>query len=424
MFRRIGKGFRRFCKRIKNGVRLMWSLRMQRGQMRHFDWPLFLLVIAIALFGIVCIFSATTTSVTEKPATIMEMLNTQPITYARLQFIWLLAGIAAMFLMIYFSYEFYGGIYHWVYIANIAFLLFTLVVAEAGRGNMTAFLSWGSSSERGFQTSEFGKIMIIISLAAPFSQREKEITTIRELLPMVAYVSIPLILIIAQPDFGTAMVYLAVFTIMVFVSGMSYKLILGIVAAVVLVAVPAWYLLNATGGGFRLERILMWLNPEDYPDEARQVINAQIAVGSGGIWGKGIVSVGSFASLGYISDDHTDFIFAVVCESFGMAGGVAVICAYMLMLLRMAYLAYKVSDPMGSYMIVGVMAMFIFHVVENICMVLGLLPVTGIPLPFISYGGSNMLTNMLGIGLVENIVIRDRCAKERLRAEPRRAVRI
>ena len=101
--------------------------------------------------------------------------------------------------------------------------------------------------------------------------------------------------------------------------------------------------------------------------------------------------------MGYISDDHTDFIFAVVCESFGMVGGAAVIIAYVLLLGRMAYLAYKVSDPLGSFLIVGVMGMFIFHIVENICMVLGILPVTGIPLPFMSYGGSNMLTNMMGL---------------------------
>lgn len=405
-------------------VKFLWTSRLRRGQIRHFDWPLFILVLGIALFGIVCIFSATTTSVTEEPATVMDMLNTQPITYARLQFIWLLAGIAVMMVLIYVSYEYLGSIYHVVYIVNLILLLSVLLIAEAGRGNMTAFFTWGSSSERTFQPSEFGKIMIIIALAAPFANRITAIKTFRELLPMVAYIALPLFLIVAQPDYGTAMVYMAIFAVMIFASGMSYKLVLGIVAGLILVAVPVWYLLNATGGGFRLERILMWLNPQDFPDEARQVINAQIAVGSGGVWGKGIVSIGSFASLGYISDDHTDFIFAIVCESFGMVGGAALIAAYVLLLGRMAYLAYKVTDPLGSFMIVGVMGMFIFHIVENICMVLGILPVTGIPLPFMSYGGSNMLTNMMGIGLVENVVIRDRLRSERSHAEPRRFVRL
>ena len=416
--------FGRLWERVKKGVALLWSYRMEHGQLRYFDWVLFALTIAISIFGIICIFSATTTSVTEEPATIMEMLTTQPLTYARLQFLWLLAGLAAMAAMAYFSYEFYGRIYNFIYIVNILLLLSVLVIAEAGRGNMTAFFTWGSSSERSFQPSEVGKIMIIIAMSVPFSQREKEIKTMRDLLPLVAYVSIPLLLIVAQPDFGTALVYVAVFSVMVFASGMSYKLVLGILAAMTLIAVPVWYLINASGGGFRLERILMWLHPEDYPDEARQVINAQIAVGSGGLWGKGLVSVGSFASLGYISDDHTDFIFAVVCESFGMVGGFALVCAYVLLLGRMAYQAYRVKDPLGSYMIVGVMGMFIFHILENICMVLGLLPVTGIPLPFVSYGGSNMITNMLGIGLVENVIIRDRAGRDRVRSAPKRVARI
>jgi rod shape determining protein RodA len=394
--------------------------RFNRGLMRHFDWPLFLIVLAISLFGVVSIFSATTITVTEKPATVMEMLSTQPITYARLQLLWILAGIGVMSAIMYFSYDLYGKYANVIYFANILILLAVLTV-EAGRGGMTAFFSWGSSSERTFQPSEVGKIAIIIAFARAFAVRKKEIVTVRDILPLVIYLAIPLILIVAQPDIGTAMVYIAVFCIMVFVSGTSYKLILGALVVAILVAIPAWYLLNASGGNFRLTRILMWLHPDEYPDEARQVINAQIAAGSGGLWGKGIVSVGSFASLGYISDDHTDFIFAIVCESFGFAGGFALVVGYILMLARMAWLAHRVRDPLGSYMIVGVLSMFMFHIIENVCMVIGLLPVTGIPLPFMSYGGSNMLTNMMGIGLVMNVVMRDRIRNERVRTTPGRS---
>ncbi|MGI6238944.1 MAG: FtsW/RodA/SpoVE family cell cycle protein, partial [Christensenellales bacterium] len=335
--------------------------RFNRGLMKHFDWPLFLIVIAISLFGVVSIFSATTTSVTEKPATIMEMLETQPITYARLQLLWLLGGLVTMGAIMYFSYDLYGKYANVIYFANIVVLLAVLMMVEAGRGGMTAFFSWGSAAERTFQPSEVGKIGVIIAFARAFAQRKKEIATMRDILPLLIYLAIPLLLIVAQPDVGTALVYIAVFCVMVFVSGTSYKLILGAIVVAVLVAIPAWYLMNATGENFRLTRILMWLNPADYPDEARQVINAQIAVGSGGMWGKGIVSVGSFASLGYISDDHTDFIFAVVCESFGFAGGFALVLAYVLLLARLTYLAWRVTDPLGAYMIVGVLAMYMFH---------------------------------------------------------------
>ena len=405
---------------IRTLVHYLRTRRFNREMFRYFDWPLFLLVIAISLFSVVCIFSATTTSVTEEPATIMEMLETQPTSFARLQFFWLLAGIGAMFAVMYFSYEAYGRYARWIFIGNLAILVFVLGT-EAGRGGMTAFFQWGQN--RTFQPSELGKVAIIISLAKLLAARKTPISTVRELVAFGMHVAVPVVLIVAQPDFGTALVYLAIFCVLVLVSGTNYKLILGALAVVVLVAIPGWYLLNSIGS-FRLTRILMWLHPEDYPDDARQVINAQIAIGSGGMWGKGIVSVGSFASLGYISDDHTDFIFAIVCESFGFVGVFSLVLAYVLLLLHLARLAVKVEDPLGSYIISGVLAMYLFHIVENICMVLGLLPVTGIPLPFMSYGGSNMLTNMMGLGLVMNVVMRDRQKKNQLRETPARASRI
>ncbi len=395
--------------------------RVNRQLMKHFDWLLFLNVLAISIFSIVAIFSATTTSVTDEPATIMEMLETQPITYARLQFFWVLAGIVVMSAVIYFSYDVYGRYARIIFIVMLAVLVVVLGM-EAGRGNMTAFFQWGTN--RTFQPSEFGKIAIIISLARLLAGRKGPINTVRELIVFGMHVAIPLILVLAQPDFGTAMVYLSIFCVLVFASGTNYKLILGAIAIVVLIAIPGWYLLNSMGENFRLDRILMWLNPEEFEDEARQIINGQIAIGSGGMWGKGIVSVGSFASLGYISDDHTDFIFAVVCESFGFAGGIALIFAYLLMLCRLLQQAMRVSDPLGCYMILGVFGMYLFHFVENIGMVIGLLPVTGIPLPFMSYGGSSMLANFMGIGLVENVVMRDKAKKTEKRETPKRALNI
>ena len=264
---------------------------------------------------------------------------------------------------------------------------------------------------------------MIIAFAKAFAVRVKPVMTVRDLIPLVIYMGIPLLLIIAQPDVGTALVYLAVFAIMVFVSGTNYKLILGVLACAVVLIIPVWTFMNATDS-FRLMRILIWLDPESYPDEARQVINAQIAVGRGGLWGQGIVSPGSYASLGYISDDHTDFIFAVCCESFGMVGACVLVALYILLLGRLFYLALRVQDSYGSYLIIGVASMLLFHIVENICMVIGLLPVTGIPLPFMSYGGSNMITNMLGIGLVMNVVMRSRSRERKNRAITNREIRI
>ncbi len=410
--------------RIRAFFKYIRDNQFDRSLMKYFDWPLFLIVIVISLFGVVCIFSATSSQVTQYPANLVEMLQTQSILYPRLQLMWIGAGLVAMAAIIFFPYDLYGQYANVVYTANIGLLVFTLLVAQVGRGGMTAFLSWGGG-DRGFQTSEIGKIAIIIALAKAFSVRTKPIMKFSDIIPLAIYTGIPLVLIVAQPDVGTALVYLAVFAVMVLVSGTNAKLIWGVIIAFALLLVPLWYFMNnSSSGNFRFTRILIWLDPEAYPDEARQVINGQIAIGSGGLWGKGIVSPGSFASLGYISDDHTDFIFAIVCESFGLVGGCALVLAYMAMIARMIWLAIRVNDPYGSYLIVGVSAMMIFHVVENVGMVIGLLPVTGIPLPFVSYGGSNMLTNMMGVGLVLNVVMRSRQRELQQRTSTNRVVQL
>ena len=380
--------------------------RFDRSLMRYFDWPLFLIVLGISLFGVVAIFSASSIEVTQKPATIMEMLQTQPLTYARLQLIWIFAGVIAMFVIIFFNYELYGKYANTLYVINLLMLLIVLGM-EAGRGGMSAFINWGN--DRGFQPSELGKVIMIICFAKAFSVRMKPVMRMRDVMPLVLFMALPLVLILAQPDVGTALVYMAVFCVMVWVSGTNWKLIASVIVCAVLIFIPVWYFLNnSSSDNFRLTRIWIWLDPESYPDEARQVINGQIALGSGGLFGKGLVSPGSFASLGYISDDHTDFIFSIVGESFGLVGSCLLVLGYVLLLGRLLYQSMRIEDPFGSYVVVGVFAMMLFHVVENIGMVIGLLPVTGIPLPFMSYGGSNMLTNMMAIGLAENVIMRAR----------------
>ena len=380
--------------------------QFERSLMRFFDWPLFINVLAISLFGVVTIFSATSSEVMEKPATIMDMLRTQSLTYPRLQLIWIIVGVVAMFAIIFFNYELYGKYANTLYVVNLVMLLIVLGM-EAGRGGMSAFINWGN--DRGFQPSELGKVIMIICFAKAFSVRMKPVMHLRDIIPLVLFMALPMVLILAQPDVGTALVYMAVFCVMVWVSGTNWKLIASVIACAVLIFIPVWYFLNnSSSDNFRLTRILIWLDPEAYPDEARQVINGQIALGSGGLFGKGLVSPGSFASLGYISDDHTDFIFSIVGESFGMVGACLLVLGYILLLGRLLYQSMRIEDPFGSYVVVGVFAMMLFHVVENIGMVIGLLPVTGIPLPFMSYGGSNMLTNMMAIGLAENVIMRAR----------------
>ena len=409
LFKRIGRNIRRNS--------------FTPSLLRSFDWGLLILLLLIALFGVVCIFAATASPLEQEEIdsmTFLEMIRSQPTYYARLQLLWILAGLLCMAGIIYLDpkiFERRANTIYWINILMLVVVLFT----GGGRSGMTGWFSWGR--ERTIQPSEFGKLAIIISLAKLFASRNKHIMTVAELLPTLAYVGLPLILIMMQPDVGTALVYIAVYGVMLFSSGTSYKLIVGILALGVLMLVFVWYLMNVSESSFRLARIKVWLDPTYDPMGAGlQTANARIAVGSGGLWGKGLFSAGSFASLNYIPDDYTDFIFAIVCEAFGFVGAGLLILAFLLLIIRLFALSTQASDAFGSYVIVGVMAMFLFHIVENTGMVLGLLPVTGIPLPFISYGGSNALTNFMGMGMVFSISARSR--EENKRGRERRPARL
>ncbi len=403
-------------------AKLIQANRFNTRMMRSFDWPFLILVLLIALFGVVSIFSATATPTETQPTSIAQMLKTQPTTYARLQILWILAGLVLLASMVYLDYQYLSQWANLIYWLNIA-MLFVVLFMEKGRGNMAGWFRWGTDANRTLQPSEFGKLAIIIALAKLFAGRQKPITTIAELVPVLVYVGLPLVLIVAQPDVGTALVYIVIFGVMLFASGTSYKLIIGMICVAVLLMVPVWYFMNTADSSFRANRIRVWLDPTlDTSGSGMQMANARIALGSGGLYGKGMFSVGSFASLNYIPDDHTDFIFAIVCETFGFVGAATMVGALVAMLIRMVFMSLRAADAFGSYVILGIMAMMAFHIIENIGMVIGLLPVTGIPLPFISYGGSNLLTNLMGMGIVLGIAMRSK--ENAAPAKPRVAAKL
>lgn len=384
--------------------------RLGKGLMRHFEWPLALIVLALSLYGVVAIYAATGTPVEEgSNYTFLEMLQIQPFTYARLQLIWMVVGAIALVGTIFLDYEVFGDLKNVLYWGNVALLILVKVGTAAGRGNANMFFQWGEG--RTFQPAEFGKIAIIIALAKLFADREKPITQLSDLFRVTCYVALPLFLIVIQPDVGTALVYIAIYAGLLFASGTDYKIIIGILCVAVLLLVPAWYILE-TSDSFRVDRIQVWLDPTyDQNGAGMQTTNARIALGSGGLWGKGLFAEGNFAALNYIPDDHTDFIFAIVGETFGLVGASVMVLMFLAMLVRMMVLSMRAQDAFGSYIIIGVMSMMLFHVFENIAMVIGLMPVTGIPLPFVSYGGSNYLTNIIGVGLVINVAMRSRAGQ-------------
>ena len=394
--------FQLFLKQIR-------KLSEERSLLRYFEWPLVIMMVALSLWGVVSIFAATGSPV-EEGANLgfLDVLRTQSTRYAGLQLIWIVLGLSVMVFVSLVDYHILGRFKDIFYWGNIVLLLLVKLTTVAGRGAANMFFSWGSG--RTFQPAEVGKIAIIIALAQVFADREKPIDTVIELFRLTCYVGLPLLLIIIQPDVGTALVYVFIFACLTFVSGTNRKLIIGVLCLMVLVLVPAWYLMTYSDN-FRVDRIQVWINPEyDINDSGMQTYNARLALGSGGLWGKGLFSVGNFAALNYIPDDHTDFIFAIVCETFGFVGGGLMIALFFAMMVRMIALARRAQDALGYYIIMGVMSMLLFHIFENISMVIGLMPVTGIPLPFVSYGGSSYLTNSAGIGLVVNVAMRSRAS--------------
>ncbi|MBQ2955278.1 MAG: rod shape-determining protein RodA [Clostridia bacterium] len=397
--------------------------RLGRGLMIHFEWPLVLIVLALSLFGVLSIYAATATPVEDGSSySFLEMMQIQPFNYPRLQLIWMMAGAVALLAVIFFDYQFFGDLKNLLYWGNVALLLAVKLLSTAGRGGMNGWFQWGDG--RTFQPSELGKIAIIIALAKLFADREKPITRIGELFRVACYVGLPLALVVIQPDVGTALVYMAIFAGLLFASGTDKKIIIGIICIAILLLVPAWYLLE-TSDSFRVDRIQVWLDPTYDPNGAgMQTTNARIALGSGGLWGKGLFADGNFAALNYIPDDHTDFIFAIVGETFGLVGATAMVLLFLSMLVRMIMLSMRAQDAFGSYIIVGVISMMLFHIFENIGMVIGLMPVTGIPLPFISYGGSNYLTNIIGVGLVVNVAMRSRAGQAHTPRRKKRPVQL
>lgn len=408
----------------KRFARMLETIRANSASkrlFRHFEWPLTLLVLILSLYGVVSIFAATGSPLENaEQMTLLEKIRSQSFTYPRLQMIWMVVGSIAMMGCVFFDYHLYGQLKNVFYWGNIVMLLLVLTM-EKGRGAATMFYQWGDG--RTFQPAELGKLCIIIALAKLFADRERPIRTVGELIRVSCYLALPLILIVLQPDVGTALVYIAIFAGLIFASGTDYKIILGILCVAVVVLVPAWYILS-TSSSFRVARIQVWLDPEyDILGAGMQTYNGRLAVGSGGLFGKGLFSAGNFAALNYIPDDHTDFIFAIVCETFGLVGGALMILLFLLLILRMIVLSSQAQDAFGSYLIIGVASMILFHTFENISMVIGLMPVTGIPLPFVSYGGSNYLTNIIGIGLVVNVSMRSRAHTLRAPAPQSRAAR-
>ena len=365
----------------------------------HVDIPLIVMVFAMSLFGVVAVCVATFSPGSTTDTSFLNHVVES--SYTLRQCLFLLVAPLVIGVLMAIPYDFlrrYAELIYW-----ISFGLLTVTTVFNRAQGVKAWLDvlWGYT----IQPSEFAKLSMILLLAKQLSLQDRPLSTLRSFVRTFAMVIIPGAVILLQGETGSLLVIIFLFAVMMYFSNVSLKT-LSILAAIAILGILALYgFMVATGStDYRLARISGFLNPELYSSsDAYQQTMSKIVIGSGGLTGNGMFVNGAMSQLNYVPADWTDFIYATIGETWGFVGCIIVLVGYVLILLRMLYLAWYTRDKFGRLIITGVMGMLLFHVLENIAMTLGLMPITGIPLPFLSYGGSNMMTNMGGIGLVLNV---------------------
>lgn len=374
-------------------------LNESRRSKAHFDLILTGLVFLLAAFGVLSVSVATfsTTSSTED-----TLLNYIVASYYGLrQTIFFLISPIIIGVITFFPYEIIRRRSQLFYYMACGLLLVALGGQAAGVKAWIDIL-WGYT----LQPSEFVKLACIIVTAKYLEKNDDPMGNWKDAIRLGLLMLFPWALTLAQGEMGSVLVMIFLFGIMLFFGGIRMKVLGGFIAAGV-IGIALLYGLSMASGteNYRLTRILSFVNPALVDEAATyQVNNSKIAIGSGGLVGLGTFVQGSFSQLDYVPEDWTDFIFSTIGEAFGFRGCMFVVGVYLLIILRLLYLARYTADRFGQMIIIGVMGMLLFHVFENVGMTTGLMPVTGIPLPFLSYGGSNLVTNMAGIGLVLNVV--------------------
>lgn len=316
------------------------------------------------------------------------------------QFIWILAGSVGMFFIIRADYRPWQRYWRLLLFTTIIALLATLLFARSINGAR----SWLDLGAFRLQPSEFTKLTLILMLAGVLARYHEKIAQPSFLLRTLGYLVVPILLVLMQPDFGTAMVLSTIWVVMVVVAEARWWMITTIILGATILLLGAWFIPLPNGKtlikDYQKRRIdFIHADPAGNGYHQRQ---ARIAIGAGELWGRGYLK-GTQTRSGFLPEQDTDFIFAVIGEEFGFAGLLLVLGIYLYLLSRIINAIEEAESRFSQYTIAGVAAMLFVHVLVNVGMCLSLLPVTGVPLPFISYGGSSMLTNLFGIGIILNM---------------------
>ena len=355
---------------------------------RSFDFVLFGTTLILILFGILMIRSATIGAIDPD---IVSRVPDQ-IRYA-------IIGLVLVFVLVAVDYRLLGGMHIWLYIIMVALLILVQFLGVVGDAGSQRWINLGIR----IQPSEIGKIIIIITLGHHLTQHYEQLSSIRAVFMSLLHMSIPTALIFIQPNLGTTIVFMVIWFAMVWAAGLRLRHIGFFVAIILIVAPIVWTQMKP----YQKSRITTFLSPESDPEAFYNILQARISIGSGGFGGKGYAN-GTQSQLRFLRVRHTDFIFSVIAEEFGFVGGVAVMLLISVVILRILRGARNAVDPLGSLICYGVAAIIFFQTVVSIGMNLNMLPVTGLTLPFISSGGTSLLSILAGIGLAESVIIRSR----------------
>ncbi len=357
---------------------------MRKRELKNMEWAIAVIAIILSIIGLVALFSATQ--------------NTEYDEFQK-QLIWFGISLATMIAFMFINYEtlvrlspfFYG-----------AFLL--LLIAVLFTKPINGASSWFTIGGFSFQPGEFAKIFVILFLTMVINKIQQkgkqEINRPTRILIILTILAVPLFLIIKQPDYGTAIAFIIATALMLLSAEIDKKYVISVILLII-VAVPLVY--NFVLPEHAKTRIDIFLNPESDPRGAGyNILQSKLAIGAGGLTGMGLLK-GNQTQLGFLYPKTTDFIFSVIGEEMGflIAGLIIILCV--VLVTKILYIAKTAKDSTGTLIAAGIAGVFMFHIIENIGMVMGLLPITGVPLPFISYGGSSMITNYMMIGILLNI---------------------
>jgi rod shape determining protein RodA len=366
-------------------MKILQSLKLNKKLLRELDYSVIIFAICIVIFGCINIYSATAKDYGNY--------------YPKLQIAWMILGVITVYVILLLDYiliENYAVLIYW---AGVIFLLLNDFVLGSTTKGATSWIKIGSL---GIQPSEFAKIGMIIMLAKKLNDMEGRINEPKNLFQLIFYAAVPMVLIIIQPDMGMTMVSFFIVLGIFFCIGLDSKVIIGGVTSLVLLIVGVWN--SPIMKPYWKGRLTSFLNPEQYElTYGLQVIQSKIAIGSGQIFGKGFTKGVQFIN---VPENHTDFVFAVLAEEWGLIGALILLLLYGMLIYRLIKIAKNSKDIFGTVICVGFISNLLFSIMQNIGMTMGLMPITGITLPFMSYGGSSLLTSFMALGLVLNVGMR------------------